>query len=407
MIWSIAWKNIWRNKLRSLIVIAAVFLGVTGGIFSSAVMNGAAQQRIRDYIDLESAHIRIDNPKFDENNEVGFFIPQADSICQIIAQNENAEAVTARINIQAMAATASANGGVKVLAIDPETEKQVFKMQETICDTCGDFFATNKANRVVIGDKLAKKLNLKLKSKIVLTFQDLEGNLISAAFKVSGIFHTSNNAVNEYRIFVRRSDFQPLIMMPEGAASEIYVRLKDSDKIDENAAVFKKLFPQLNIQTWRETDPSVGYVDQMMNAFMYLFMFIILLAIGFGIVNTMLMIVLERTRELGMLASIGVTRRRLFAMITLETTLLSLIGGVSGMIVSKIVIVWTGNTGLDLSSIGQGLEAAGYSSFIYPSVSWSFFFGVSILIVLTGIIASLYPARKATKLNPADAVRID
>lgn len=407
MIWSIAWKNIWRNKVRSLVVIIAVFLGVTGGIFSSAVMNGAAEQRIRDYINLESAHIRIDNPKFDANNEAQFFINSADSICSAIASNENVEAVAPRLNIQAMASTASANSGVKVLAIDPETDKQVFRMQETVCDTCGDYFVSDKRNPVVVGDKLAKKLNLKLKSKLVLTFQDLDGNLTSAVFKVIGIFHTTNNAVNEYRIFVRRPDFQPLMMIPENAASELYVRLKDGSKTEEMAAQLKQQFPKLNVQTWRETDPSVGYIDEIMTSFMYLFMFIILLAIGFGIVNTMLMVVHERTRELGMLASIGMTRKRLFFMITLETTLLSFIGGLAGMIASKVIIVWTGQTGLDLSSIGQGLEAAGYSSFIYPSVSYEFFFGVSALIILTGILASLYPARKAIKLNPADAVRFE
>jgi len=407
MIWYIAWKNIWRNKVRSMVIIIAVFLGVFGGIFSSAVMFGSAEQRVRDLIDLETAHFRISNPHFDDNNEPSFFIPNADSLCSVISANDFTEAVSARLNVQAMASTASATSGVTVLAVDPENERKTFRMQSVICDTCGDFFLSDRRNPVIVGDKLAEKLNLRLKSKLIITFQDLDGNLTSASYKVSGIFHTTNMMVNEFNIFILRNDFQSLMMFPEHAANEIYVRVKDDADSKNDGSIIKEEAAGMKVQHWREADPTVGYMDRLMSLFMYLFMSIILLAIGFGVLNTMLMIVLERTRELGMLASIGMSRRQLFWMITLETTLLSLIGGLAGMVVSAGVIQWTRIDGLDVSSVAQGLESVGYSALIFPSVPLSYFFGVGALIVGMGMLSALYPARRATRLNPADAVRFE
>ena len=134
-------------------------------------------------------------------------------------------------------------------------------------------------------------------------------------------------------------------------------------------------------------------------------MVLILAALAFGIVNTMLMAVLERTRELGMLAAIGMNRRRIFMMIMLESIFLSFVGGVAGMAVSGIVIAITGSTGINLVKYSEGMEAFGYSAHLYPSIDAQFFVTLTILIVLTGIVSAIYPARKALKLNPVEALR--
>lgn len=407
MIWSIAWKNIWRNKVRSLVIITAVFLGVCGGIFSSAVMNGASEKRIADLINLESAHIRVSVKEFDDNNELKYTIPHAQVVLDKIKAMTEVDAACMRLNIQAMAATANASSGIAVYGINPEDYSNVFNYAEFIPDSSGSFFGDDKKNRIVIGDKLAKKLNVHLKSKIVLTFNDSEGNLSSDVYKVAGIFHTSNNTLNEYRVFVRMDEIAPVLALPQQAAHEIYIKLNKGADIETFQSVLQGDLPNLQVQNWRETDPTVGMLDGMMQSFMYLFMFIILLAIAFGIVNTMLMVVMERVRELGMLKAIGMKKGRIFRMITLETVFLAFTGGILGMVFSGILVAWLGHRGMDLSSVGQGLEAAGFSSYIYPSVGIDFFFGVSFLIILISILASIIPALRATKLNPAEAVRVE
>lgn len=407
MICTIAWKNIWRNKARSLVVITAVFLGVFGGIFSSAVMNGAAEQRISNLIDLESAHIRISMDTFDENNELQYSIPNADSIINFIKKLPECEEVCMRLNIQSMIATATASSGLSVYGISPENYSRVFHYQDFISDSSGTFFSEDKKNRIVIGDKLANKLNVHVKSKIVLTFQDIDGNLSSDVYKVGGIFHTSNNLLNEFRVFVKSDEISPVLAMKKNTAHEIFVRLLPDADIDALKEKLQKQFPHLKVQTWRESNPTMGMMEGMMNAFMYVFMFIILLAIAFGIVNTMLMVVMERIRELGMLKAIGMKKGRIFRMITLETIFLSFIGGFLAMIFSAALVAYTGHYGINFSAYSKGLEAAGYSSFIYPSIGIDFFFGVSFLIILTSILASIVPALRATRLNPTEAIRVE
>jgi len=405
MIWFIAWKNIWRKKTRSLVVITAIFLGMTGGIFSSAVMNGAAVQRIKEAIDIETSHIRVSTTQFQENNELIYYIPYSNQLEESITNMPWCEAASGRLRITTMANTAYSSTPLQIIGINPDSEKKLFKLHDFICDSCGDFLNTNQKNSILIGQKLATKLKLNINSKIVVTFQDIKGNLTGAAFRVTGIFRTNNNVMNEFRAFVNKSELASLLLMPEKAMHEMHIKLKPSAKEYEIANLLKNALPGMSIEIWDEIDPTLGMVNSFMDVIMYLFMLIILLALGFGIVNTMLMVVLERVRELGMLAAIGMTKIRIFLMIMLETILLSLTGGIAGMLASAIIIWQTSRTGIELSSFAEGLEAAGYSSFIFPYVSPFFFFVIAGFVIITGIIASILPARKAIKLNPAEAVR--
>jgi ABC-type antimicrobial peptide transport system permease subunit len=159
--------------------------------------------------------------------------------------------------------------------------------------------------------------------------------------------------------------------------------------------------------TWKKIQPDLAMMTDMVSQFYLIFGIIILAALAFGIINTMLMVVLERTRELGMLTAIGMNKRKVFSMIMLESVFLSLIGAVAGMIISSILISITGNTGINLAQAAEGFEALGYSAIVYPKISAGFFVIVTILILITGILSSIYPAMKALKLNPVEAIRAE
>ena len=168
------------------------------------------------------------------------------------------------------------------------------------------------------------------------------------------------------------------------------------------------MMPGFSVQTWDEIMPEAAMYSEAMNYYLFIFLVIILLALGFGIVNTMLMAVLERVKELGMLMAVGMSRKRVFWMIMLETVFLGLTGAMAGTILCYLLVWWTGNTGVDLSALYQeGLEAFGFSAKVYPIIGLDSFFEILFLVILTGILASIYPARKALKLNPAEALRVD
>ncbi|MFH1296443.1 MAG: FtsX-like permease family protein [Bacteroidota bacterium] len=408
MIWIIAWKNIWRNKVRSLVVILAITCGLLGGVFSSAVMKGMGKQRIHEAVSRETAHIQIHNPKYIEDNEIKYTIDgQASELTQKLDSILHIKSWSSRIKFLAMANSANASTGVMIYGIDPEKEKEVSEIYSMICDSCGTYLSRGKANQVVVGKAFAEKLKLRLHSKVVLTFQDLEGNLTGAAFRICGLYRTNNLVFDEMNVFVRKPDIASLLGVDPGEFQEVAIRLDDANRMEGIQKVLKKSYPDLLIRTWKQVDPLVGILGDFMDLWLYLFMGIILLALGFGIINTMLMVILERTRELGVLTAIGMNKRRVFLMIMLESVYLSLTGALIGMALGYLLTLYTAYTGIDLSSMTEGFEKIGYSPILYPYLDMKFFITLTIMVILIGILASIYPARKALKLNPAEAVRTD
>ncbi len=407
MLISIAWKNIWRNKLRSGVVITAVTLGLIGGILSVGIMFGSSDQHVKDALNDYISEIQIHHPKYSENNESKYFIKNSESTENVLSQIPGVKSVCSRIKIVGMANSPEAAVGIVINGINPEKEKTVTDIYTKIPAGSGSYFENTKRNPILISSKLAEKLKLHLRSKLILTFQENGGTMTGGAFRVVGIFKTTNAMLDETNVFVRKTDLIRLTGFSENTAHEIAVRLTDKKMLETVKSEIIKKYPNLSVMTWKELQPDLAMVTDFMNQMMAIFMMIILLALGFGIVNTMLMVVLERIKEIGMLMAVGMNRIRIFTMIMLETIFLSIVGGGIGMAVSAGILDYFGRVGMNFSSVSKGLESFGYSAVIYPKVEVSFYFILSFLIILTGILASVYPAIKAVRLNPADAVRTD
>lgn len=244
-------------------------------------------------------------------------------------------------------------------------------------------------------------------SKLILTFVDIHGMQTGAAFRVCGIYRTNNDLFESTQLFVPDGELRTLTGIPEGSFHRIICRL-ESDKLTARITpVLKASLPGLEVLNWKEISPDLALMADMMQQMYGMFMAIILLALAFGIVNTMLMSVLERTKELGMLTAIGMNRRKIFRMIMLESLFLSVVGGLAGMGVAALVIAATARNGINLLKYSEGMEAMGFSAHLYPSIDPLFFIITTLLIILTGILSSVYPARKALRMNPVDAIRTD
>lgn len=405
VLFKIAWRSIWRSKMRSAVVIFAIASGLLGGLFSSAWMNGMAQQRVKNTFAYEIGHVQLHDATYAENTDIRKSIKNTSEKLRILDTVAGVRAVTERILVTGMSATANKNMGVNIIGVDPVEEKEVFEIYKKIDTASGDFFESKKKNSIVISRALADELKARLKSKIVLTFQDYNGEITGAAFKVVGIFKTDNNPWDKMHVFVKNDDLRRVLALPEDQSHEIVLVLDDFEQAEQMAVNLQSTFPDVKVEDWAEVSPYLSLMSGYMDTMMGLFMMIILGALGFGIVNTMLMVVLERTRELGMLMAIGMNRRRVFIMIMLETICLALVGAFFGEILSLIVINYFNRTGIDLSSVAEGMESVGYAAVTYPMLEPYRYFQITVLVIITGILASIYPAIKALKLHPAEAIR--
>jgi len=304
-----------------------------------------------------------------------------------------------------MISSAETGSGVQLVGINPDQEQQVTNLHEKLVE--GNYFEETKKNQLVIGKKLADKLKVKLRSKVVVTLTEMDGTLTGGAFRVTGIYQTANSEYDERKAFVRASDLKRLINIDEKAGHELAILLKENNMEQKVADQLKTEFSNLEVMSWLEIMPDMKMMNESMNLMMYIFVVIILLALGFGIVNTMLMVILERIKEIGMLMAIGMNKIRVFSMIVLETIYLSLTGGVIGIALAVVLTAITGKTGLDLSLWAEGLNSLGFDAVIYPEIGFDAVIVVTFLVILTGVIAAIYPARKAIKLKPADALRIE
>lgn len=404
MILKIAWRNIWRNPTRSMVVIMAMFVGMLFGLFSSTFMTGWMQQRLNDGIETETSHIQLHHPQFKNTDDQNTYINQARKKGEQILALPGVDGVSERVKIQAMVASAETSTGILVMGINPQQEKQVINLPEKI--VAGDWFESKKRNSIVIGQKLAEKLKVRLRSKIVLRLQDVDGNITGGAFRVTGIFKTINTSFDEAYVWVQKNDLQKLTLLPADAAHEIVVHVENQELLTQTVNEISILYPNVLTESWQDVSPELGYLTEVGNTYQYFLVIIILLALGFGIVNTMLMVVLERVRELGMLMAVGMNKRRIFTMIVLESIMLSIVGGFSGILGGIGLTEYLQIDGIDLSLWGEGLTEWGFAPIVFPMYDVPMVVTIAVLVIITGIMASLYPAYKGLKLNPSEAIRV-
>ncbi len=406
MLLSISWRNIWRNKVRSLVIIFSVALGIFAGVIAAAFFRGMADQRIQKVISTELSFIQIHKPGFQETNDFTNYIADADGLRNSISEIEGVSGVSERIVIQSMAASAETATGVLISGVKPDEETEVTTINNKIID--GEYFKGIKRNPVVIGEKLAEKLNVKVKSKIVITVQDINNNITSGAFRVVGIYSTDNTMFDGSNIFVRYSDIQKLTSFPKDAAHEIAININNREILPQITQQVKEIAGEnLEVKIWKELRPEMNYLTEAMDMYMYIFIVIILLALLFGIINTMLMVVMERTKEIGMLMAIGMGKLKIFSMVVLESVLLSLTGGIVGVLIGGFSAKYGETHPVDLSMWAQGYQQLGYDAFVYTQLDYTMLINITILVIITGVIASIYPAYKALKNDPADALRIE
>ena len=398
----ISWRNIWRNKLRSLVVIISIVFGLLGGIIIIAMSYGLNEERMNNAVDTYLSHIQIHNNLFSEDYNIKHTINNLDIIEKAINEDERVVSYSKRIVLNGMLSNSNGSYGIQVKGIDPDEEIKVTNTYEKIID--GEYFRSKRDNTILVGKKLADKLNLKLKSKVVITFQDENYELTSLLYRVEGIFRSGNSRYDEMNVFVKNKSITKNLPGFNGY-HEMPILLSD---IELRGKVKKDLIPISSdniVEGWDDISKELAYANEMLSAVLYIFMMIILSGLSFGVINTMLMAILERRKEIGMLMSIGMNRYKIFMMISFETIFLSLIALPFGLITSYIIVEYYSVVGIDLSVVEAGLENFGVGTRLYFKVPNEEYFYVSLMVFVISIFSSIFPSIRALKINPVEATK--
>ena len=398
----ISWRNIWRNKLRSLVVIFSIVFGLLGGIIIIAMSYGLNEERMNNAVDTYLSHIQIHNNLFSEDYNIKHTINNLDVIEKAINEDKRVVSYSKRIVLNGMLSNSNGSYGIQVKGIDPDEEIKVTNTYEKIID--GEYFRSKRDNTILVGKKLADKLNLKLKSKVVITFQDENYELTSLLYRVEGIFRSGNSRYDEMNVFVKNKSITKNLPGFNGY-HEMPILLSD---IELRGEVKKDLIPISSdniVEGWDDISKELAYANEMLSAVLYIFMMIILSGLSFGVINTMLMAILERRKEIGMLMSIGMNRYKIFMMISFETIFLSLIALPFGLITSYLIVEYYSVVGIDLSVVEAGLENFGVGTRLYFKVPNEEYFYVSLMVFVISIFSSIFPSIRALKINPVEATK--
>ena len=375
----ISWRNVWRNKLRSIVVIVSVVFGILGGIIMIAMSYGLNEERMNNAVETYLSHIQIHNESFSEDYNIKHTIDNLEAIENAINNDSRVVSYSKRIIINGMMSNSNGSYGIQVKGVDHAEEIKVTNTYEKLIE--GEYFKSKRDNTILVGKKLADRLNLKLKSKVVITFQDENYELTSLLYRVEGIYRSGNSRYDEANVFVKNVSITKNLPNFSGY-HEIPILLTD---IDLRGDVKNDLIPYSSdniVEGWDDISKELAYANEMLAAVLYIFMMIILSGLSFGIVNTMLMAILERKKEIGMLMSIGMNRYKIFLMISFETIFLSIIALPFGLGLSYLIVEYYSVVGIDLSIVEAGLENFGVGTRLYFKVPDQQYFIVSLMVFI-------------------------
>ncbi|MFL2643356.1 MAG: ABC transporter permease [Flavobacteriales bacterium] len=398
----IGWRNIWRNKKRSLVVILSIVLGLYGGLIIASLMITLNTQRMDTAINTYLADIQIHDKEYSKEYSLSDTISNIQYLEEKLKTDPRIKSYSKRAVINGMLSNSTGSYGVNVLGIDPESEIKVTNVYSKLIE--GDYFESKRLNTMIVGEKLANKLNLKLRSKVVIAFQDVNGDITSLLFRVEGIFKSGNGMFDDYNVFVKNNSI--FSNMPNlNSYHEIPILTTDENATQSLKFDLQKIDNSLEVKSWDEIAVELAYANKMLSSFLYIFMLIVLSGLSFGIINTMLMAILERKKEIGMLMSIGMTKIYIFLMICFETVFLSLVAIPFSLMITYFTVDYFSVSGIDLSVVGSGLENFGVGTILYLKLPIEYYLNLSLLVILISSISSIFPAIRALKINPVEATK--
>ncbi len=397
----LAWRNLWRNHRRTLIMLLAITLGTWAMIFMTALMRGMVSQMVSDGISALPGHVQVHHPDYRDDPSIANLINVPDS--EVIERFGGAGFLqwASRVRVPAVITSEYDSRGVTLIGVDPALEDGMTFVDYNEVE--GRFLESVDDKGIVIGRKLANTLNTEVGKRVVVMSQDPDNEIADRGFRVVGLFTASVTSFEEQFIFAGKATTQTMLRIGD-QVSEIAVLGDDYRDVEaEYEKTLKLISDGVEVQRWTEIDRFLGTMLGVMDGFVLVWIVVIFLALSFGLVNTLVMAVFERVREIGLMLALGMRPINILGQIVLESLLLLAIGLALGS-----ALAWAAvqpiKDGIDVSIVGEGMDMWGMSSVLVPELLLSDVILANVVVLILGFFASLSPAWRAAQYEPIEAI---
>jgi ABC-type lipoprotein release transport system permease subunit len=401
MILKLAWRNVWRNRRRSMIVMVAIAIGLISLALTDSIYNGVLLQMFRDQVGTHVGHLQFHRKGFNDNRLVQHWLPEPGSVERLLAADSTVRHFSRRVVAYGIVSSASNSSGIALVGVEPERERLVTTIERSVRS---GRYLQNGQQGILISRRMAEKLGVRLGDKLVVMATAADGSIGMDVFRICGLYETANAEFDRMFVYISLERAQRMLGLGD-RVHEVVALLQDPSAAGAlRDRLSMVLGEDLEVLSYADVMPMMMQILEVAKESMVIYYLIIGIATMFGIVNALLMSVFERTRELGILMATGMKNRTIVGMILLEALFLSLIGTVAGLSLGIGVSLLLAQTGIDLSSFAEGLTMVGASSTIYPIVSPDGIINGLTVIPAIALLAALYPAARAVRLEPVRAI---
>jgi ABC-type lipoprotein release transport system permease subunit len=397
----LAWRNLWRNHRRTLIMLGAVVVGVWAMIFMTALTMGMVNDMIEDSISVLPGHVQVHHPDYLDDPNVANLLPMPDDEIEATFASAGLRAWAARIKVPAVVSSERESRGVTLLGIDPQREEPMSFVDYDAVD--GRFLEGPDDDGLVIGHKLAETLETELGKRVVLMSQDPDNDIADRGFRVVGLFSADVEAYEEQYVFAGKGTVQELLGVGDRVTSIVVL----GDDYRNVEPVYEKVRALVDggvtVSRWTELDSYLGTMLRVMDGFVLVWVIVIFLALSFGLVNTLVMAVFERVREIGLMLALGMKPSSILGQIVIESMMLLVIGLAIGNLLAWATIKPL-EGGIDISVVAEGMAMMGAASVLYPQLRVEDVILANTVVLILGFFASLSPAWRASRLQPVEAI---
>lgn len=401
----LAWRNIWRHRRRSLITAVGMGIGVALSMAMIALVDGMNAQIFRVLVGQTMGHIQVhaeDYPArrqiYDTLSDIGGLMARIDGALRPAAASD-------RLLAYGLAAGEGTSAGARVVGIEPAREDGLSALASHVIEGS---YLEGGPDEALIGYGLARTLKLGVGDELVLIVQAADGSMGSALYRVRGLVRTGGAEVDRAGVYIELAAAQELLAL-EDQAHEIVLSVDEPGQIPAAAEALRGLLGGgYLVQAWYEADPRTAQLLQASKYSGYIMLIVVFGVAGLGVLNTMLMAVFERTRELGLLRSLGLSPGQIRRLVLLEAALLGLLSVGCGLALGGLLDLYLVRVGMDLSTAsGEGVDYQGVTlpPYIKGEVSPEGVLITAGFVLAVCVLAALWPAIRASRLRPVDAMR--